>query len=99
MVIIITNLKLIILFFYFQFNEFTERPGPFLPDEFDTATAGPLEFFWLMFPVHLLQRIVQHTNSYARWTMAQINKVDPKWYDITKEELRAFLGISIMMGA
>ncbi|WAR27304.1 PGBD4-like protein [Mya arenaria] len=78
-------------------DDFHGEPGPQLPDDFDTVTATPLEYFLLIFPVQLIQALVAHTNAYSVWKIAQ-NGPDDRWDDVTFAEMRAFLGINILMG-
>ena len=86
-------------FFSFQIRAFTENPGPNLPEDFDTTTASPLDYFWLLFPMNLLVQIVEHTNAYAAWKMRQpAQGPDDSWHDVTLSEMRAFMAVNILMG-
>nr|XP_022290105.1 piggyBac transposable element-derived protein 4-like [Crassostrea virginica] len=69
--------------------EFIEPTGPthHLPSD-----ATPLQYFLLMFPLTLIQVIVENTNLYARQSGAQ------GWVDTTIGEMKAFLGLQILMG-
>lgn len=69
--------------------EFIEPTGPthHLPSD-----ATPLQYFLLMFPLTLIQVIVDNTNLYARQSGAQ------GWVDTTIGEMKAFLGLQILMG-
>ncbi|XP_060575855.1 uncharacterized protein LOC132733266 isoform X2 [Ruditapes philippinarum] len=80
-----------------RIDDFVERPGPNLPEGFDTETATPLDYFWLMFPVRLIAMIVRYTNQYASWKQTRTGP-DTYWEDVTEPELRAFLSINILMG-
>lgn len=51
-----------------------------------------------MFPADLIQRLVDYTNSYAVWKMTAQGSVDDKWEETSEPEMRAFLGINILMG-
>jgi len=55
-----------------------------------------IDFFHLMFPEELFIAIVDETNKYARQCIR--NKPDPKWYDTTFEEVRAFIALDIFFG-
>ncbi|XP_053393043.1 piggyBac transposable element-derived protein 4-like [Mercenaria mercenaria] len=83
--------------FYFQIEDFVEQHGPNLPDGFDTESATPLDYFWLMFPVRLIAMIVRYTNSYAAWKQAREGH-DKYWEDVTEPEIRAFLAVNMVMG-
>ena len=85
------------LFCIFQTEDFTEQPGPNLPDGFDPVTASPIDYFWLLFPIQLIEVLVGFTNRYAAWKQHREGP-DPYWEDVTVPELRAFLGINILMG-
>ena len=88
--------------------EFTHDVGPILPDNFDPATASPLDYFKLFIPSAVISSMTRFTNSYARWKIAQEandgnedggdNRRSAKWYDATDDELKAYLGLNIMMG-
>ena len=59
-------------------------------------SSSPMDVFSLFFTQDLLEEIVKETNSYARTVMGA-EKYD-KWIKVTVEELKAFLGFSILMG-
>lgn len=69
--------------------EFVESSGPThqLPSD-----ANPLQFFMLVFPLALVQILVDNTNLYAAQSVAQ------GWVDTTIDEMKAFLGLQILMG-
>lgn len=77
---------------------FTAASGPKLPDTFDVQTATALDYFWLMFHPDLFNDMTRHTNNYARWKMVQTDKVDDYWTETTPAELRAYVGMNILMG-
>ena len=80
-------------------NDFTEVPGANLPDDFDTAQATPLDYFLLLFPLNLIADLVRYTNDYATWKTSQPGaEADANWTDTNVPEMRAFLGINILMG-
>ncbi|KAH3845274.1 hypothetical protein DPMN_087549 [Dreissena polymorpha] len=78
-------------------REFTEQSGPQLEGKVDRATGSPLDNFFILFPVALLQLLVVHTNAYATFCMAR-DGPDTSWAEVTETEMRAFLGINILMG-
>lgn len=69
--------------------EFVESSGPTYQLPFD---ANPLQFFMVIFPLALVQIIVDNTNLYAA------QSVDQGWVDTTIDEMKAFLGLQILMG-
>ncbi|XP_060562864.1 piggyBac transposable element-derived protein 4-like [Ruditapes philippinarum] len=70
-----------------------------MPDHIDSASALPIEFFLLLFPVELICLITRLTNEYAVWRMSQLGaRFDDLWEEVTVHEMRAFLGINILMG-
>lgn len=52
----------------------------------------------LLFPREVIATIVEHTNGYAAWKMVEEQQVNDRWIDTTEAEMRAFLGINILMG-
>lgn len=82
----------------FQIRNFNGHSGPNLPDDFDVVTATPLDYFFLLFSAELSGDIARHTNAYAKWAMDREGSVDPYWTDCTPQEVRAFIGINIIMG-
>ena len=77
---------------------FTQPTGPILPDNFDKATATPKDYFDLLFKPEIIPKIVENTNGYARWRCDQNDRRDQVWYDVTSNELNAYLGMNIFMG-
>lgn len=51
-----------------------------------------------MFSEEQISAFVRHTNNYARLKIAQRGEADPVWYEVTEAEMRAYLGINIVMG-
>jgi len=84
-------------FLYLQFEAFTDQPGARLPADFDTATATPLSYLNLLFPPELISLLVKYTNMYAASPTAEGGD-DPDWRDTTEAEMRAYLGVNILMG-
>ena len=70
-------------------HPFTSPVGP------NVDISSPLEVF-LFFSPDLLEEIVQQSNDYAKIVMGT-EKYD-KWAKMTVEELKVFLGFSILMG-
>ena len=72
---------------------FEELAGPVhhLPED-----ATPLDFFSLLWEPSFFQLLAEQTNLYAR--QRQVEKPNRKWYPTTSEEIKAFLGINIIMG-
>lgn len=76
----------------------------FGPQNFPSLPTA-LGFFFLFFRLEVFQHIVDETNRYARQENMEKDNKDSDWYDedgnaieITVEELKAFLGVQIMMG-
>ena len=57
---------------------------------------SPLEVFELFFSADLQQKIVDETNRYARQVMGDVRY--SSWTKLTREELKAFIGFSMLMG-
>ena len=72
-------------------HPFTSPVGPT-----QDISSSPLEVFEQFFSPDLMERIVKESNAYAKATMGD-DKFD-KWSKITVEELKAFLGFSLLMG-
>ena len=72
---------------------FEESAGPVhqLPQD-----ATPVDFFSLFWEPLFFETLTSETNRYA--TQRQVEKPDRKWYPTTQEEIRAFIGINIIMG-
>ena len=76
-------------------------PGPKLPDNWD-HNSGPLEYFKLLFPDELTEKIVTYTNRYAVHAINLYRQVTPTYIDpdwaldgtdnVSKEEILAYLG-------
>jgi hypothetical protein len=48
--------------------------------------------------MELFVEIARNTNRYAKWRMDQTGTVDPYWTETTPNEIRAFIGMEIIMG-
>ncbi|XP_062606783.1 piggyBac transposable element-derived protein 4-like [Saccostrea cucullata] len=79
-------------------DPFVEGVGPVFPDNFDVNTATAKDYFDLMFSPDSISDFVRHTNNYARWKMEQKGEEDRVWYEITEAEMKAYLGLNILMG-
>ena len=55
-------------------------------------------FFGLLFSISFVDLIVVETNRYARQNLANNADRLAKWVDTTVKEIKAFLGLAIMMG-
>ena len=53
-------------------NPFNQHSGPNLPENFDTATAKPIDYFELLFKTEMFADIVTHTNDYALFKRDEI---------------------------
>lgn len=70
-----------------------------------SALSTPLDYFSILFPLHLLPQFAQETNSYVKIYEAKRRKQrgsegwsDKLWTDVCEEDLRAFFGIRMIMG-
>ena len=72
-------------------NPFTSHVGPTVP-----ILDSPVEVFELFFTADLQQKIVDQTNCYAKQVMGDVRY--SSWTKIKREELKAFIGFSILMG-
>lgn len=73
----------------FDVPDFVDTSGP---THQLSSDANPLLYFLLLFPLSLVQVLVDNTNSYAAQSGAQ------GWTDTTIDEMKAFLGLQILMG-
>ena len=60
------------------------------------VNAKEIDYFCLLFGDDILIKIVDESNRFARQKLA--DKPEKRWVDITLPELKAYLGISIIMG-
>ena len=72
-------------------NPFTSHIGQTVP-----IPDSPLEVFELFLTADLQQKIVGETNSYTKQVMGDVRY--SSWTKITREELKAFIVFSILMG-
>lgn len=59
------------------------------------ATASEIDFFVKFFPDSLLESVVVETNRYA--SQAILKKPDPLWRPLELSELKAFLGLHVLL--
>ena len=70
-----------------------------LPDDFSPQCEA--DFFKLYFPIHVVDRIVEFTNAYARAHIHQKKSyamADGTWKDTTTEEMYSFMAILLYQG-
>ena len=76
-----------------QIEPFVSPVGP----NFEAfVNAKEIDYFCLLFGDDILIKIVDESNRFARQKLA--DKPEKRWVDITLPELKAYLGISIIMG-
>ena len=73
--------------------EFCQTTGPRHNLDYN---ASPHKFFHLLFDNGWYEKIAVETNRYAAEQIKK--KADPRWHDVTAEEIRAYFGIQILMG-
>jgi len=76
-----------------QVQAFNETPGPVHQLGTD---ATPLDFFELLWDHSFFDRLADETKQHAQ--LKQVSKPNKKWYPTTPEEMRAFIGVNILMG-
>jgi len=82
-------------------ENFLEEEG--LNVRLDPANSTKIDFLELYLTNEIYELIVQETNRFAAQYIAsnpdkEDNKYVGSWNDVTKEELKVFLGVVIMMG-
>ena len=82
---------------------FTGSGQVHLPDNFQTRTASPLEYWQLFVSEQNIQTICDNTNKYFAYKLGlkrilRPNYTDREWYDLTPNECKAYLGMSLIMG-
>ena len=83
---------------YFQIGDFTVPHGPNLPEGFDVHMATPIDYFGLVFRPDMMAQFARNTNNYARWKMETSGENDPRWSETDVYEIRAYIGMNILMG-
>lgn len=78
--------------------DFTLDYGPKLPRNLDVAEASPLKYFSLFFQDAMYDRIATETNAYAELCARESSQADKHWIPTDGEEIKAFFGLSILMG-
>ena len=76
---------------------YTKTPGPTLPIPSDSTK---LDLFYRFFTPEVWELLVIETNRYAAANLADpSNKPHARnWYDVTVDEIKAFIGLLILMG-
>ena len=74
---------------------FTSRSGPTIVRNGD---EGALHFFQLYFTDEIWDLLVTNSNKYAEWKRSQQEKEGRPWEPVTIVELKAFMGVQLMMG-
>ncbi|XP_047667009.1 uncharacterized protein pogzb isoform X1 [Tachysurus fulvidraco] len=74
--------------------EFTDSSGP---QHSMSKSSDVLEYFQLLFPDILMEQIAKETNAYAEY-QRYVGRGDPTWQSLTSEEVKGFIGLSILMG-
>ena len=76
-------------------NPFQQRTGPNhgLPPE-----ANELDYFFCFWGDDWFDMIAQETNRYAEQRIRASGRADPLWVPTTRNEMRAYFAINIMMG-
>ncbi|KAK7504159.1 hypothetical protein BaRGS_00004463 [Batillaria attramentaria] len=72
-----------------EIEDFTSFVGPNTPLALD---AKPVEYFLQLFPPHLLRKIAEQTNFYAK------QKGAVNFEKTTPEEIRVYMGVLFLMG-
>lgn len=88
-------------------EQWTQQLLPIVVEEFDAQTgkrftipdnASQLDVFSVLFDDKIVGKIVTETNLYAQQTIAQNPGRNLNWKDTTAREIKAFFGVSIIMG-
>ncbi|MCJ8728207.1 hypothetical protein PDJAM_G00001730 [Pangasius djambal] len=74
--------------------EFTDSSGP---QHSMAKSSDVLEYFQLLFPDSLIEQIAKETNAYAEY-QRYVGRGEPTWQSLTSEEVKGFIGLSILMG-
>nr|XP_043881872.1 piggyBac transposable element-derived protein 4-like [Solea senegalensis] len=68
-------------------------PQHSLGDDADTR-----DYFRILFPDSLFEHMVEQTNNYALYRQRRSGKSDPHWHPTDVREMRAYVGLNILMG-
>lgn len=79
-------------------EDFVLDYGPNLPRNLDIAEATPSKYFSLFFPDEEYDRIAAETNAYAALCARESGQDDKYWIPTDGEEIKAWFGLSILMG-
>lgn len=79
-------------------EDFILDDGPKLPRNLDVAVASPLKYFSLFFQDEVYDRIAAETNAYATLCARESGGADKHWIPTDGDEIKAFFGLSILMG-
>ena len=60
--------------------------------------ASELSYFLLLFTIEMITRLVLETNLYAEQCQTARGVRDSAWHATTIEEMRAYIGVNILMG-
>nr|XP_049620046.1 piggyBac transposable element-derived protein 4 [Syngnathus scovelli] len=60
--------------------------------------AEPRDYFRILFPDSLFEHMVEQTNNYALYRQRRTGKTDPHWHPTHAREMRAYVGLNILMG-
>ncbi|XP_028852305.1 piggyBac transposable element-derived protein 4-like [Denticeps clupeoides] len=60
--------------------------------------ADALDYFRLLFPDSLFELMVEQTNRHALYRQRRCGKPDAHWHPTDGREMRAFLGLNVLMG-
>ncbi len=75
---------------------YTKTPGPTSPSV--TASSTALDLFTRFFPQEAWELLVEETNRFAATTLSHTPTSRPWRRDTTVEEMKAFVGLLMMMG-
>lgn len=82
--------------FHPSIKDFT-GPGS-IREEVSFLGNSPIDFFYYFFDASLLENIVAETNLYQQQNPEPDRSKMKAWIDLTVDELKKFLGLSILMG-
>ena len=77
---------------------FVLNAGPKLPRNFDVSDASPLSYFTLMMEDGMFGVMADETNAYAALCQREKGTDDRLWTPTDATEIKAYLGISMLMG-
>ena len=77
---------------------FVLNAGPKLPRNFDVSDASPLSYFTLMMEDGMFRVMADETNAYAALCQREKDTDDRLWTPTDASEIKAYIGISMLMG-